>query len=530
MEEDDMLPTAFDADEPRADSSVPPASGAPSNPGAARHSVLVVDDDPSFARTVADVLSDRDIDAVAFNEPRVALDRARQMTFSAAVVDLVMPDMDGLELARELHRTNPTMEVVLLTGHADVQSAVEGIRNDLFDYLQKDALQPIRLWRAVRAAIARSEMRAENRRLVAGLQESTRRLRVLADVSAALSGEQHLDRLLEETVRSAKALFEAEAVRVVFFDRNDLGDRVMRAAFGDGHAVLAGRFGRGDGIATEVAETNRALRVDAPRDHPNYSSRCDDMGTALPGLLCAPITRPNLDGALTVAGRARPFTEDDLALLMSLARQVAIAIASAQAHDINQNFFTHASDMLVSLLDSQDLHYAGHSQNVAALADMVSRRLGLPEEERSTIHFAALLHDVGKLRLGPSVLSSAGELDMEETRLMREHPGLGVELLRPITRWAALPVIVLSHHERWDGQGYPRGLVGAEIPLGGRIVAVAEAFEAMTRVKPHGHRRTIDEALEEVERCAGSQFDPAIARVFVEEYRRNREQLGAGRH
>jgi putative nucleotidyltransferase with HDIG domain len=524
-----MLPTAIDLDKTRTDSPMPPAREVTPYPGAARHSVLVVDDDQSFARTVADALCDRDIEAFAFNEPRVALDRARQVPFSAAVVDLVMPDMDGLELARELHKTNPATEVVLLTGHADMRSAVEGIRNELFDYLQKEALQSIRLRRAVRAAIARSQMRAENRRLVAGLQETTRRLKVLAEVSAALSGEQHLDRLLQETVRSAKALFEAEAARVVLFDRNELGDRVMRAAFGDGDAVLAGHFGPGDGIATDVAESRRALRVDIPQDHPSYSSRCDDMGTALPGLLCAPLARPHLDGALTVAGRARPFTDDDLALLESLARQAAIAIENAQAREVNQNFFTHASDILVSLLDSQDVHYTGHSQNVAALADMVSRRLGLPEEERRTIHFAALLHDVGKLRLGPNVLSSAGVLTAEETRLMKEHPALGVELLRPITRWAALPAIILSHHERWDGQGYPRGLVGAEIPLGGRIVAVAEAFEAMTRAKPHGRRRTVDEALEEVERCAGSQFDPAIARLFVEEYRQNRQQLDEGR-
>ncbi|HUL79374.1 MAG TPA: HD domain-containing phosphohydrolase [Vicinamibacteria bacterium] len=524
-----MLATAVGFEKTKTLSPMPPAKGAAAFPGEARHSVLVVDDDPSFARTVADALCDRDIEALAFNEPRLALDRARQVPFAAAVVDLVMPDMDGLELARELHKTNPSTEVVLLTGHADMRSAVDGIRNELFDYLQKEALQSIRLRRAVRAAIARSEMRAENRRLVAGLQESTRRLKSLAEVSTALSGEQHLDQLLQETVRSAKALFEAEAARVVLFDRNELGDRVMRAAFGDGDAVLAGHFGPGDGIATEVAETRRAVRADVARDHPNFSARCDDMGTALPGLLCAPLIRRSLDGALTVAGRARPFTGDDVALLESLAQQAAIAIENAQAREVNQNFLTHASDMLVSLLDSQDVHYAGHSHNVAALADMVSRRLGLPEEERRTIHFAALLHDVGKLRLGPGVLSSTGPLSEEESRLMREHPTLGVELLRPITRWAALPAVIVSHHERWDGQGYPRGLVGAEIPLGGRIVAVAEAFEAMTRATPHGRRRTVDEALEEIERCAGTQFDPAIARLFAEEYRAHRQELATGR-
>ena len=154
---------------------------------------------------------------------------------------------------------------------------------------------------------------------------------------------------------------------------------------------------------------------------------------------------------------------DDLALLASLARQGAIAIENARAHEVNRNFFTHASEMLVSLLDSHDVHYEGHSSAVAALADMVSRRLGLPEEERRTIHFAALLHDVGKLRLGPALLASnRGRSAPRRRVLVRQHPALGVEILRPIARWRDLAPIIHAHHERWDGHGYPRGLAGSE--------------------------------------------------------------------
>jgi putative nucleotidyltransferase with HDIG domain len=162
---------------------------------------------------------------------------------------------------------------------------------------------------------------------------------------------------------------------------------------------------------------------------------------------------------------------------------------------------------------------------VAALADMVSRRLGLPEEERRTIHFAALLHDVGKLRVGPSLLAQPGPLSPAQRDLVRQHPALGVEILRPIARWRDLAPIIHTHHERWDGQGYPRGLAGPAIPLGGRIVAVAEAFEAMVRATPYRTRRTPDEALAEILACAGTQFDPDVARLFVEEYNDNRENL-----
>jgi HD-GYP domain-containing protein (c-di-GMP phosphodiesterase class II) len=110
---------------------------------------------------------------------------------------------------------------------------------------------------------------------------------------------------------------------------------------------------------------------------------------------------------------------------------------------------------------------------------------------------------------------------------VRLHPALGVEILRPISVWGPLAPIIHAHHERWDGQGYPRGLRQGEIPLGGRIVAVAEAFEAMMRRRPYRRRLSPDEALAEVEACAGTQFDPELARVFVEEYRANRDRLPA---
>jgi HD-GYP domain-containing protein (c-di-GMP phosphodiesterase class II) len=153
--------------------------------------------------------------------------------------------------------------------------------------------------------------------------------------------------------------------------------------------------------------------------------------------------------------------------------------------------------------------------------------MGLPEAERRTIHFAALLHDVGKLRLPPGVLASEGPLTPEARTLVRRHPALGVEILRPVDRWSDLAPIILSHHERWDGRGYPRGLVGEEIPLGGRIVGIAEAFEAMVRPTPYRPRRSVEDALAEVRACAVTQFDPDIARLFAAEYLANRERLDA---
>lgn len=490
-----------------------------------RYGVLIVDDDESFSRMVGDLLADSDIEAVAVRSATAALGLAASRRFSVAVVDLIMPEMDGLELARRLRRASPSTEVVLLTGHADLPTAIEAVRNEIFDFLQKEQLHSLRLRRAVRAAIARSELKADNQKLLAGLQRVTHRLEILAEASGRLAAERHLDRLVAEILRSARELVEAERVRVVLAERSQDGDVVIRACYGDGELAPGTHFGSGTGILTATLETGVPVLLDSPSEHPRYSPRCDDMGAQLPGFLCAPMLQPGLTGVLMAAGRPRAFAAEDLSLLASLARHGAVAIANAQLAEDNANFFTHVCDMLVSLLDAEDPHYQGHARAVAAITDMITRRLGLPHDERRNLHFAALLHDVGKLRLRESAVRSGDGLTGADLDCIHEHPALGVEIVRPISRLREIAPAIHSHHERWDGKGYPRGLAGQEIPLGGRIIAVAEAYEAMTRPLPDRTPRRPEDALREIEDGAGSQFDPKVVRMFISEFRRNAERL-----
>ena len=504
--------------------SWPRPSDAGHSRSVVRHGVLVVDDDPEFARSVAETLADRDLECITAKDAQDALGLVRLRPFAVAMVDLIMPGMDGLELTREIRRASPSTEIVMLTGHADMRSAIEAMRNEVFDFLEKDQLHSARLRRAARAAIARSELRAENLRLVTGLQDTARKLSVLSDIGQRLAAETHLDRLLPELTQAARELLEVESARVLIMEHNELGDLTIRAASGDGEIAIGGRFGAGDGIAGHVLDTARPVCIDVAADHPNYSARCDELRSTLRGFICVPLQRPTLAGVLAVAGRARAFTDEDVSLLASLARQGAVAMENASSAEVNRNFFTHASELLVGLLDAEDVHYEGHSHAVAALTDMVTRRLGMPEQERRTLHFAGLLHDVGKLRLS-DVLRSPGPLTVAEREAIRQHPALGVEILRPISLWRSLAPAIHTHHERWDGKGYPRGLSGTEIPVGGRIIAVAEAFEAMTRALPHRPGRSVEDALAEVLACAGTQFDPEIAAVFVEECRVHRDRL-----
>jgi HD-GYP domain-containing protein (c-di-GMP phosphodiesterase class II) len=155
-----------------------------------------------------------------------------------------------------------------------------------------------------------------------------------------------------------------------------------------------------------------------------------------------------------------------------------------------------------------------HAIAVAECSLRIAVRLDLDADARHTIAVGALLHDVGKLHVDNRILSKPGPLTVAERRKVERHPVEGERIVRDAV---APPVrdVVLAHHERWDGAGYPRGLAGSDIPLAARVVAVADAFLAMCETRPYRTRRTQGEAVEEIEACAGSQFDPTCVKALV---------------
>jgi putative nucleotidyltransferase with HDIG domain len=485
-----------------------------------RGRVLVVDDDAAFGGLIAELLREKGHDPVHFITPEDALEAIGEGSFDAAIIDLVMPTMTGLELAGRVRARHPDTQVLILTGHGDLRSAIEGIHQGVFDYLQKAEIDGARLDRAVREAVQRSRLLHENRALLERLREGNRLLTTLHDTTSRISGETHLDRLLAELVASAKTLCDAELGRVMLLDAT--AERiVIEQAIGDATDTLTGvRLSLAEGIVIRAFEHDAADLSPDPRADPRYSERIDAMPTDRPGLLCAPLRHGKVRGILMVAGRRHGlFGPADRDVLAVLARHAAVAIDNALAHERSVNFFTHTSNLLVGFLENFDVFYPGHSRGVARLSDMITRRLGLGDTDRRNVHFAALLHDIGKLQVPPEILRAGNVASPQDLAVLRSHPTLALEMLKHITMWEEILPMIHAHHERWDGKGYPLGMAGEAIPLGGRIIGVADAFDAMTRPRPHGPVRTPEEALHELEAFSGTQFDPKIVRLFVAEYR-----------
>lgn len=174
----------------------------------------------------------------------------------------------------------------------------------------------------------------------------------------------------------------------------------------------------------------------------------------------------------------------------------------------------HAARALINVMELGHNYTSSHSRQVAGYAALLAGELGMPEKERQRVYLAGLLHDIGKLGIPASILRKPGKLTATEWEEIKKHPVYSHEILSAIPGMYAISIMALHHHERYDGNGYPEGISGEAIPLGARILAIADSYDAMTSDRVYRPGMSRREALEECRRCAGTQFDPWLAERF----------------
>mgnify|MGYP000218161281 CR=1 FL=1 len=209
------------------------------------------------------------------------------------------------------------------------------------------------------------------------------------------------------------------------------------------------------------------------------------------------------------------FSEEQRRVLQVLASQAAIAIENARLFQNTQQTYFETIRSLAQALEARDAYTKGHSERVTRYAVRCAEKMGLPEPTRRLLQYAGLLHDIGKIGISDSILHKRMSLTEQDWKAIRNHPLFGDTILEPIRFLNEAQKIVLCHHERYDGSGYPGRLKGEGIPLEARIVAVADAFDAMTSDRPYRAAMSLDAAMAEVRAGAGRQFDPAVVEAFL---------------
>ena len=213
------------------------------------------------------------------------------------------------------------------------------------------------------------------------------------------------------------------------------------------------------------------------------------------------------------------FDTTDVKLFNSVANDCAVFIENGRLFGDLKELFIGSLKALTSSIDAKDQYTRGHSERVAFISRWIAERLtgqgSLEEEQIHKIYLAGLLHDIGKIAIDEAVLRKEGKLNEKDLNHIRAHPSVGAGILREIKQMRDIVPGVLSHHERADGKGYPNGLVGEQIPLIGRIVGLADSFDAMTSERTYRKALSVEQALAEIKKELGSQFDRQIGQLFI---------------
>jgi HD-GYP domain-containing protein (c-di-GMP phosphodiesterase class II) len=363
------------------------------------------------------------------------------------------------------------------------------------------------------------EHRRENRNLILKLHNTAQaldarvaRLNKLCETSTSLAGTLDVRRISELVVEALVAQVQADAASLVLVDKAK--GRTLHQLSRGALAELEAEHESPEQVARDAAQKGApAMRLLQPSN--DVAKHLQAWSKTLASI-AAPMKVSDLVGGALAAMRQNDFSSEDMNLLTTLANMAAKAIESAELHEQLRQSYFRTLHVLARSLAARDPYSAAHGEAVTWLASRLAERLGLRAEMAEVIRAYGQLHDLGKIGIADSVLLKEGPLSEEEMQVCRQHATIGEDIIRPLNPGSAVLSMIRNHHERWDGSGYPDGLRGEEIPLLARIVAVADAFHAMTSHRPYRPAALMYSAIQEIKSLSGSQFDPKVVEALLE--------------
>jgi response regulator RpfG family c-di-GMP phosphodiesterase len=500
--------------------------------------ILVVDDEKVIREILSDFLKEEGYAVTTVEDGAAAIEELHRSSYNLVISDLKMPNMGGLELVQQITEESLPVLTVIMTGFGTVETAIEAMKRGAYDYI----LKPFKVEEVVhivQRGLDRQRLQHENMRL----KDALSIYRISEAIATSLSVDTVLDLVLEATLEAV----DADVVSLLLEDPQREGRftermrKVSQRQSVDMHAPML----KLDEVLP-VFRDDRPLLVHGNRANQFLEQPATPLSKQLVSFCSIPLKlKGRIIGMLNVYSytRGAKFSEGQRKMLYVLGSRAAVSIENARLYEnlvdankdlttanvsLEENFkqtiigFAHA-------LEESDRYTRGHSERVALYARLIAIGLRLSEPDIATVVKVGLMHDVGKIGIRNDKLNKPGKLTPEELAMFRSHPAKGKRILEPIPFMRDIVPGCYCHHEAWDGSGYPQGLMSDSIPLIGRIVAVADAYDAMTSDRAYRKALPHEVACGELERCSGVQFDPEIVPAFlaqIEEFRKAESTAG----
>jgi putative nucleotidyltransferase with HDIG domain len=503
--------------------------------------ILVVDDEPGVRDILKTYIEYEGFSVTTAPDGIEALHLAESETFDVVLSDILMPRMDGLTLAAEIRRVQPDTVVVLMTGYASVNTAVEAIKRNVFDYILKPFQNMQIVLQAVRRAIERKQLIQERKTLIEDLKETNaklahhrqllmakvtetdnelarrvERLSILYEISRSASSITGLDQLLVNIMKRVSAAMNNSPGILWLLDESKTILKRHVAVGLDHLNTVPESISRDEGEVGEAVRDNR-VRVCRMPETMNESIFSELMKSEnITSMVMIPFNfEETALGAFTIFFKEGTPSEDDISLLSAIADQTSVSIKNAELFADQQRLFRETIEALATAIDSRDHYTGGHSYMVTQYSLAIVREMGFNEKDTELIRVAGLLHDIGKIGISDNILNKPGKLTEEEMGVIKAHPILGRMIIESIEALKPAARIVYHHHEHYDGSGYPEGVKGKDIPLESRILQVADIFHALTSDRIYRKAMSLEQAIAVIREEMGSIIDPEIGEIFL---------------
>ncbi|MCS7281172.1 MAG: response regulator [Desulfobacterota bacterium] len=472
--------------------------------------VLIIDDMPAIVEMLSEFLKLNGCEvfkAYTGLEGMKILDAER---IDIVLADVKLPDINGVSLLEKIKLKDPTIPVIMVTGYLEPDVIISSMKKGASDFI----LKPIefdKLWLSLLRAKREKELLGENlknhqsledkkkimllnRELQNRIKELTAMYRIATRFNAIKVGEDVFEKVLEVT----RDVFEGRSVAYYTVDM-DSKEIIPFKVMGEKEKMekrifLNGHLAKDQNVSEKYVELDELLLVPV-------------------------LIKKECIGFLGLEKKDKTKEKtlsEDVFLLKLIAENASVQIENMMLYESLFESLMQTLNSLIISINRRDAYTQGHCQRVAKLSLRVATLMGIPECERHGLELVGPIHDLGKIGIPDSILLKPGRLTEEEYELMKKHPVFGEEILSRFDLLLKEARLVRYHHERYDGKGYPDHLSSDEIPIGARILAVCDSYDAMVTDRPYRKGMTREEALMEVKRCSGTQFDPEVVEAFLE--------------